>query len=74
MEKFQIRLKKIEGQVRGVNEMIDKGRTEADVLIQLQAIRSAVSSLIIAIAEDKIDSETPENYQKLKSILKKLIK
>lgn len=36
------RLNRIEGQVRGVNRMIEEGRYCIDVLTQLQAIRAAL--------------------------------
>lgn len=37
------RLKKIEGQVRGVHKMIQESRNCGDVVIQLAAIKSAVN-------------------------------
>ncbi len=39
------RLKRIEGQARGIQKMVDDGRDCADILTQLAAIRAAVSSL-----------------------------
>lgn len=39
------RLKRIEGQARGVQKMVDEGRDCGDILTQLAAIRAAVSSL-----------------------------
>ena len=38
-----LRLKKIEGQVRGVHKMIQESRNCGDVVIQLAAIKSAVN-------------------------------
>lgn len=45
-----VRLRRIEGQVRGVQRMIDEERDCADILQQLAAIRSAVhqASLVLA--------------------------
>lgn len=37
------RLKRIEGQVRGVQKMIQEGRSCSDVVIQLAAIKAAVN-------------------------------
>lgn len=37
------RLKKIEGQVRGVHKMIQEGRKCGDIVIQLAAIKAAVN-------------------------------
>ena len=39
------RLKRIEGQARGVQKMVDDGRDCGDILTQLASIRAAVSSL-----------------------------
>ena len=39
------RLKKIEGQVRGVTKMIQEGRGCGDVVIQLGAIKAAVNKV-----------------------------
>lgn len=36
------RLRRIEGQVRGLQKMLDSGRECEDVLVQLMAIRSAL--------------------------------
>jgi DNA-binding FrmR family transcriptional regulator len=46
------RLRRIEGQVRGVQRMIEEGRDCPDILQQMAAIRSAVhqASLILARA------------------------
>ncbi len=38
------RLRKIEGQVRGVQKMVDEGRDCLDILQQLSAARSAIQS------------------------------
>ena len=40
--KIQLRLKKIEGQLRGIAEMVDKDIPCEDILIQINAVKSAV--------------------------------
>jgi CsoR family transcriptional regulator, copper-sensing transcriptional repressor len=47
-----VRLKRIEGQVRGVQKMVEEARDCADILQQMTAIRSAMhqASLILARA------------------------
>lgn len=45
------RLKKIEGQVRGVQKMIEEDRYCMDILVQLAAIKSATNSIGLAILE-----------------------
>ena len=47
----QARLRRIEGQVQGVQRMLDEGRACDDVLTQLLAVRSAVQQVCLAMAE-----------------------
>ena len=44
-DSIQQRLKKIEGQVRGLARMLEEGRDCDDVLTQLMAVRSALDSV-----------------------------
>ncbi|MEE3078945.1 MAG: metal-sensitive transcriptional regulator [Bdellovibrionota bacterium] len=45
------RVNRIEGQVRGVKNMIDEGKYCVDILTQIKAIRSALKSLELQILE-----------------------
>jgi CsoR family transcriptional regulator, copper-sensing transcriptional repressor len=45
------RLKRIEGQTRGVQKMVEEGRDCADILHQLSAINEAVRSASVMLAE-----------------------
>ncbi|WP_456397069.1 metal-sensitive transcriptional regulator [Desulfurobacterium sp.] len=45
------RLKRIEGQIRGLQRMIEEGEHCEDVLIQLSAVKSALESLSVAVTE-----------------------
>lgn len=44
-EEFIARLKRVEGQAKGVQKMIEEGRDCVDVLNQLSAVRAAVTAL-----------------------------
>jgi DNA-binding FrmR family transcriptional regulator len=44
------RLRRIEGQVRGVAKMLDEGRECQEILQQLSAIRSAVQQASVTLA------------------------
>jgi DNA-binding FrmR family transcriptional regulator len=44
-DEIRARLKRIEGQARGVQKMIDEGRDCVEVLNQLAAIKAAVNGL-----------------------------
>jgi DNA-binding FrmR family transcriptional regulator len=46
------RLRRIEGQVRGVQRMVEENRNCRDVVIQLAAVKSAVASLSAFMAEN----------------------
>ena len=48
------RLKRIEGQVRGVARMVDEDRYCVDVLTQLQAIRAAVHKVEEEVLKDHV--------------------
>jgi DNA-binding FrmR family transcriptional regulator len=48
------RLRKIEGQVRGVQRMVEEDRYCVDILVQLAAIRSAVSAVGQSLLESHV--------------------
>jgi CsoR family transcriptional regulator, copper-sensing transcriptional repressor len=48
------RLRRIEGQVRGVARMVDEDRYCIDVLTQLQAVRAAVSRVETEMLKDHL--------------------
>ncbi len=50
-EDFLIRLRKIEGQVRGIQKMIQDDRYCVDILAQLGSIKSALSKVELALLE-----------------------
>jgi len=50
-EKLLARLRRIEGQVRGVQNMISDGRDCREILQQLTAIRSAVQSASLSVVQ-----------------------
>ena len=45
------RLRRIEGQVRGVHGMVEDGRWCPDILIQIAAIRAALDKVALGLAE-----------------------
>jgi len=49
-EDVRKRLRRVEGQVRGVLKMVDEGRSCQELLQQLVAIRSAVQQASVVIA------------------------
>jgi DNA-binding FrmR family transcriptional regulator len=44
-ETLKRRLKKVEGQIRGIEKMVENGRQCEDVITQLAAVRSAIEGI-----------------------------
>ena len=55
-EKLAPRLNRIEGQVRGVKAMIERGEYCDDVLAQISAIQSAMASVAKILLESHVKS------------------
>ncbi|MFA5157615.1 MAG: metal-sensitive transcriptional regulator [Patescibacteria group bacterium] len=72
IQKTQNRLKRIEGQIRGVQNMVSLLRSSDEIIIQLSAIRSAVNSLLYEIIDQEIDQADLERIKELKKTLKRL--
>ena len=45
------RLKRIEGQARGIQRMVERGRDDEDILCELAALRSAVQAVSTVLLE-----------------------
>ncbi|KJL38580.1 MAG: transcriptional regulator [Microbacterium sp.] len=48
------RLKRIEGQVRGIGKMIDEDRYCIDILTQVSAVTSALESVALSLLDDHL--------------------
>jgi DNA-binding FrmR family transcriptional regulator len=48
------RLKRIEGQVRGLQNMIDEERYCIDILTQVSAVRAALDGVALGVMEDHV--------------------
>ena len=46
-----LRLRRIEGQVRGIHKMVEENRDCRDVVVQLAAIKASIASLNTLVAE-----------------------
>ncbi len=71
-DKLINRLRRIEGQVRGVQSMVSDDRTCSDILQQLSAIRSAVQGVSLLLLEDymtdcfvNLEDKTPQEREDL---------
>ncbi len=54
-DKLRNRLKRIAGQVAGLQKMVEDDRYCVDVLTQLAAVRSALDSLGVALLTDHVE-------------------
>ncbi len=76
------RLKKIEGQVRGIEKMVEEDRYCPDILIQVSAVTSALGSFNTALLAEHITSCVKEDIRngrdeaidELCEVLRKLMK
>lgn len=66
-DKMFNRLRRIEGQVRGVLEMMSNDRDCKDVVTQLSAIRSAVDKTIAAIVVENLETCIRKDMEEDKS-------
>ena len=68
------RLRRIEGQVRGIEEMVANEKDESEILVQLEAVRSSVGSAIGNLIETMIETDSEGKIvlseQKVQSILR----
>jgi DNA-binding FrmR family transcriptional regulator len=53
-DKIQARLRRIEGQVRGVQRMVDEDQYCVDILTQISAIMSALRTAGMIVLEDHV--------------------
>ena len=51
-EQIQARLRRIEGQIRGVQKMVDEDRYCIDVLTQVSAAKAALDAVALVLLQD----------------------
>ncbi|AKE40603.1 copper-sensing transcriptional repressor CsoR [Corynebacterium kutscheri] len=51
-KRYQDRLSRIEGQVRGIRRMVDEDKYCIDILTQISALNSALKSVSLALLDD----------------------
>ena len=71
------RLHRLEGQIRGIEKLVDQNRPLPMILQQLQAVNSAVRSLMAALLEDRLQEKedstiaiSPEEANWIKRLLR----
>jgi CsoR family transcriptional regulator, copper-sensing transcriptional repressor len=53
-DQYMARLRRIEGQVRGLQRMVDEDTYCIDVLVQVSAVTSALQSVALGLLEDHL--------------------
>ena len=62
-EQVQARLKRVEGQVRGVQKMVDEDRYCIDVLTQVSAVKAALDAVALLLLQDHTEHCVVEAVQ-----------
>ncbi|TMC03350.1 MAG: metal-sensitive transcriptional regulator [Chloroflexi bacterium] len=82
-EEVRRRLRRIGGQVRGLEKMIDEDRYCIDVLTQVSAVKAALESVALLLLEDHVDhcvtdairaGDGTEKVLELTSAIERLVK
>lgn len=74
------RLKKIEGQVKGIQRMIEENKYCVDVLIQIAAVRAAINKVGIKVFENhtreclKTALETKQEEEMIEELIDVMVK
>lgn len=71
------RLKRIEGQIRGIAKMVEEQRYCIDILIQVKAVKSALSSFETNIIEEHLNhcvlkAINSKNHNEAKEVIKEI--
>ncbi|GAA4481852.1 metal-sensitive transcriptional regulator [Actinoallomurus oryzae] len=53
-DQLQTRLRRVEGQVRGIQNMVDEDRYCIDVLTQISAIQAALDKVALGLLDDHV--------------------
>jgi DNA-binding FrmR family transcriptional regulator len=62
--RIQNRLKRIEGQMRGIQRLITEHHSCDDILIQIGAVKQAVNSVAVELLEGHIDTCVAQSVEK----------
>ncbi len=55
-DQLQNRLRRLEGQVRGVEKMVEEDRWCPDILVQIAAIRAALGKVALGLVEGHVQT------------------
>lgn len=84
-QKYLARLRRIEGQTRGIHRMIEEDTYCIDILTQVSAVTSALENVALALLDDHLDhcvaeaataggDEAQEKIREASAAIKRLVK
>lgn len=84
-DKYLARVRRIEGQARGIHRMIEEDTYCIDILTQVSAMTSALENVALALLDDHLDhcvaeavssggDEAQEKIQEASAAIKRLVK
>lgn len=82
-EKVLTRLRRIEGQVRGLHKMVEEDRYCIDVLTQVAAVKAALESVSLTLLDDHMEhcvadaiqsGDGTEKVKELSAAVKRLVR
>lgn len=78
---IKARLRRIEGQVRGISRMVDEERDCMEIMVQLTAVKAAISRVGVLVLSNYLanclgddlvkDQSVQENLEKFSELLRK---
>lgn len=74
MEKIIHRLRRLEGQVRGVTTQIESDAKCDDVLVQLLALRGSLDGVLQAYIDKQLESCKSADVDQMRELLRTLLK
>ncbi|MEJ5928765.1 metal-sensitive transcriptional regulator [Corynebacterium sp. H128] len=82
-EKYLTRLRRIEGQVRGIHRMVEEDEYCIDILTQISAANSALENVALALLGDHLEhcvvdaarnGDPSEKIEEAKAAIRRLVK
>jgi len=69
-DKMQNRMKRLEGQVRGISRMIEEKQDPKQIIIQISAVMAGLETVKVHIVEEAMKKKIMESLENLSDLLK----
>jgi len=73
-EELVERLHKIEGQVRGVSRMVERGERCQDILTQVAAARAALAAVALGLLDSELHGDHPAGADAVLAAVERLVR